>query len=183
MDWFDIMWELFPYLFIGTLAVWLYKFLEKRIINLQRQRRLKRGKNAELGAKKLLEKNGYTVHDYQPALSYNFKADSEIVKVNISPDFIVEKGGTKYVVEVKTGEVAGNANYAATRRQMLEYNLASELPLLFVNMDHQSIHEIRFPFSATSNGINWWKYLGIIMLSVVGITIIAMAVKALLKLL
>jgi hypothetical protein len=181
MDWFNILWEIFPYLFIGVVSVWIFNFVNKRIINFNRTKRLKRGKDAEHGAKRILEKSGYSIHDYQPALNYHFQVDKKSLQVNITPDFIVKKNGVKYIVEVKTGDTAGNPNFSATRRQMLEYNLASELPVLFVNMDELTIEEVRFPFAASSNSINWWKYLSVIMLSVLGITVIAMAVSALLK--
>jgi len=181
IDWFNVIWEVFPYLFIGVVSVWIFNFINKRISNFNRTKRLKRGKDAELGAKRLLEKSGYSIHDYQPALSYHFKVDKTSLQVNITPDFVVKKNGVKYVVEVKTGETSGNPNFSATRRQMLEYNLASELPVLFVNMDELTIEEVRFPFAASSNSINWWKYLSIIILSVLGVTVIIMAVTALLK--
>ena len=94
---------------------------------------------------------------------------------------MVKKNGKKYIVEVKTGDTAANPNYSATRRQMLEYNLASELPLLFVNMDELTVEEVRFPFAVASNGVNWWKYSSLTMLSATGATVLAMTVCALLK--
>jgi hypothetical protein len=181
MDWFNILWAVFPYLFVGIVSVWIYSFIHEKIINFKRTKRLKRGKYAEHGAKRLLEKSGYSIHDYQPSLSYQFKVENKNLQVNISPDFLVKKNGKKYIVEVKTGDTAANPNYSATRRQMLEYNLASELPLLFVNMDELTVEEVRFPFAVASNGVNWWKYSSLTMLSATGATVLAMTVCALLK--
>ncbi|MGB0403451.1 MAG: hypothetical protein ACPGEG_05090 [Salibacteraceae bacterium] len=183
IDWFNVAWEVFPFLFVAGLCVWLYAFFSKKVRNWKRVKRLKKGKEAESDAKLILKKTGYQIHDYQPQLNYEFLADQENVKVNITPDYLVKKDGIVYVVEVKSGEVASNPNYAATRRQLLEYSLVSEHPLLFVDMETKLIHKIKFPFGSEKSKLNWWKYLSLFFIVVLLAALFGMAFSAVLKLL
>lgn len=183
IDWFNVVWEVFPFVFVAGLFVWLYAVISKKVRNWNRIKRLKKGKAAESDAKLILKKAGYEIHDYQPQLNYQFLSDHDQVKVNITPDYLVKKDGVVYVVEVKSGEVASNPNYAFTRRQLLEYYLVSELPLLFVDMETKLIHKIKFPFGGEKSKLNWWKYLSLFFIVVLLAALLGMAFSAVLKLL
>ena len=181
IDWFNVAWEIFPYLFVSFLVVLGYGYISKRITNHQRTKRLKKGKDAEKDAQKLLIKSGYKIEDYQPHLDYTFKANADKIEVNITPDFIVSRSGKHFVVEVKSGEVASQVNYSSTRRQILEYSLTSKMPLLFVDMERKEIFEVEFPFVAQSSSINWWKWLSVFLITALSVVVVMMAVSALLK--
>lgn len=181
IDWFNLAWEIFPYLFVSIVGIWIFYTLQKIWIRYNRVKRLKKGKDAEKDAQRLLQKRGYTIHDYQPQLSYNMLVSNERKSIQITPDFIAAKGSLKYVVEVKSGDVATNPLYGNTRRQILEYAMVSEMPLLFVDMTNEEIHEIKFPFGPEKNRVNWWKYLSWFFILVISTTLFGMAISSMLK--
>jgi hypothetical protein len=42
--------------------------------------------------------------------------------------------------------------------------MATQLPMLYVDMVEQKIYEIEFPFTQKKRGVNWWKWSLISML-------------------
>ena len=66
--------------------------------------------------------------------------------IALRADLLVERGGRRYVAEVKTGEAAPSLATAATRRQLLEYLIAYRVDgVLLVDAERGSVHEVEFP--------------------------------------
>lgn len=108
------------------------------------KRRFKKGEQGELKAIRILEKNGYSILNTQPQTYAYIWIDGDMKKLSIRADYIVSKNETTYVCEVKTGKVAGDATYRHTRRQLLEYYLYFDLPVLFVDVVNEKVERIEF---------------------------------------
>lgn len=174
IDWFNTLWLVFPYLLVATVAVVLFNYGSKKWRIYTQQQRLKKGKNAEKDAQKMLQKAGFKIVDYQPKFKYQLTQNNEKIEVRITPDFVVSKGKKEFVVEVKSGQVASDIKTASTRRQVLEYAMACNRPMLFVDMENREISEIEFPFHLKSTAKNWSKWLAIsLMLLTISIVVLA----------
>ena len=104
----------------------------------------KRGKKGERTSINLLEMNGYKVLDEQIRLNGYFFIDDELNEFDLRPDLFVEKDGTKYIAEIKTGEVANPSN-RNTRRQLHEYSYYSNQEIvLLVDPIKKSIKRLSF---------------------------------------
>ena len=121
--------------------------------SLGRAGRASRARNAraqwgESEAEKLLADEGFVVVDWQVERSWSMWVDGEPVEVGVRADLIVERDGQMYVAEVKTGRLAPKPTFAATRRQLLEYDLVfADHGLLLVNVEQGAIHDIAFMVS------------------------------------
>jgi hypothetical protein len=70
-------------------------------------------------------------------------------RVRLRADLVVERGGRRYVAEVKTGRAAPRIDSAATRRQLLEYRVAFDVDgVLLVDAEARAVHEIEFALPA-----------------------------------
>lgn len=109
------------------------------------RRRLSRGNKLEEKAAKYLKKRGYAViHKQHPGKSIYYVDDLKH-SADVYADYIVEKSGKEFVVEVKSGKEAVSPSYTATRRQLLEYNHAFKTDgILLLNMEKKELFEIRF---------------------------------------
>ena len=120
----DFLGDYDGFLVLGTLAVLILLWLGWRIRiawkNLLFSLIRRRGRVGEDRAIKLLKNNGYRVIQSQVPLFGHFTIDNKPLKFNVRVDYLVEREGVKYIAEVKTG-LAAQANYPATRRQLLEY--------------------------------------------------------------
>jgi hypothetical protein len=71
--------------------------------------------------------------------------DGEPHVVELRADYLVERRGARYVAEVKTGEAAVLIGNSATRRQLLEYQLAFDVDgVLLVCPELGTIHHVEF---------------------------------------
>ena len=108
--------------------------------------RFERAARGEERAAKVLAARGYTVLGAQVAAEHALLVDRDEVVVPLRADYVVEKRGVRYVVEVKTGEVAPRIETRATRRQILEYRVAFDVDgVLLVDGDSGVIREVTFP--------------------------------------
>ena len=112
------------FLVLGILAVLILLWLGWQIRiawkNLLFSLVRRRGRLGEDKAIELLKKNGYKIIQSQFPLSGTFQIDNKPSNFNVRVDYLVERGGVKYMAEVKTG-LAAKASNPATRRQLLEY--------------------------------------------------------------
>lgn len=120
-------------------CLWIGSILQSHWATWRDQRKgrsvLGRGRRMERKAAKLLKACGYHVLDDKPKLTMMLRIEGEAVKFDITPDFLVEKDGTQYVVEVKYWQGANPAIHNANiRRQVIEYIAASGLPCLLLEM-------------------------------------------------
>jgi hypothetical protein len=132
----------------ALIEAWLRKVRER----MAARAAVKRGLKGERDAGKLLKKLGYTLLARQAPASYSVLLDGEMQTFQLSADYIVVKDGKKLVAEVKTGK-AVKLDDPATRRQMLEYQLAFGADsLLLVDMESKLVHNVRFPLPRSKAG-------------------------------
>lgn len=99
----------------------------------------------EARAEKLLVKAGYRVVARQATERWSVRVDGEAHEVTLRADFVVARGGRRYVAEVKTGAEAPDVAAPATRRQLLEYRCAFGVDgVLLVDAEARQVHAIDF---------------------------------------
>ncbi|MET0385832.1 MAG: hypothetical protein ABW321_07730 [Polyangiales bacterium] len=114
--------------------------------------RNRRGKRGEQRAAALLEAAGYHIVAEQQRSAYLVRADAREVSVALTFDFVVERDGEQLVAEVKTGTLGTQLRHADTRRQLLEYQLATGAShVLLVDPENDRITEVRFPLPVPSS--------------------------------
>jgi hypothetical protein len=119
-----------------------------------------RGKRGELRAEAVLRAAGYAIIARQERKAYRLLADACEVPVGLAVDFIVSRDGEELVAEVKTG-AAASLNHAETRRQLLEYQLASgSARVLLVDPEQEVITEVCFPFATAMTASHGLGQLG-----------------------
>ncbi|MCP4445629.1 MAG: hypothetical protein GY811_09870 [Myxococcales bacterium] len=144
----EMDWRLLAAIFVAALLLLLA--LARRWAAWRRSVRAKRrGARAvrgEVAAERLLERAGYTIVDRQLGLTWQIECDGETLDFLLRADLLVERGGEQFIAEVKTGELAPSLGNASTRRQMLEYSVAFNSPvILLVDVENERILEVRFP--------------------------------------
>ena len=145
----------FPWLSLAVgLSVGLA--LGARLMDLVRTRREQslararnaRGRRGEERAAQLLTAAGYEIVSRQQRASYAVREDGATRRVSLSFDFVVERAGKRSVAEVKTG-AGTQLKHADTRRQLLEYQLASECEqVLLVDPELERICLVSFPLGS-----------------------------------
>jgi hypothetical protein len=99
----------------------------------------------EASAEGLLAAAGFTVTARQVAHLWLVAVDDELHETALRCDFLVARAGERWVAEVKTGEVAPRLSTAATRRQLLEYQVAyGAAGVALVDATSGVVHEVRF---------------------------------------
>lgn len=110
------------------------------------KRRARRAVRGEARAAALLEDAGYTVIDNQVGGAVTITIDGDPHRFDVRADYLVERGGRRFVAEVKTGEVVGRLAHGATRRQLMEYALAFGADgVLLVTPEDGEVRAIGFP--------------------------------------
>jgi hypothetical protein len=100
----------------------------------------------ETAAEALLEDAGYVIVDRQVRTTWRFFCDDDPVDAELRCDLLVEHGGRLLVAEVKTGSAAPRLDTAATRRQLLEYQLAyGASGVVLVDAELASLSVVDFP--------------------------------------
>lgn len=111
--------------------------------------RFERAAHGELAAAAILEDHGYTIEGAQVTTTYPIEVDGAAVEILLRADYVVTRGGDRFVAEVKTGQLAPRVQTPATRRQLLEYHVAFGVSgVLLVDAESRSVHRIAFPLSA-----------------------------------
>jgi membrane protein implicated in regulation of membrane protease activity len=109
------------------------------------RRRFERGAEGEREAARLLEGAGYVIEASQAAAEYAVDVDGALAEVAVRADFVVSRGGERFVAEVKTGRTAPRLETSATRRQLLEYQHAFDVGgVLLVDADARTVKRISF---------------------------------------
>jgi hypothetical protein len=134
----------------GLGALLMSRFRVRRDQTLARARNA-RGRRGEERAAQLLVAAGYTIVARQQRASYALLSDAAPLEVGLSFDFVVAKDGRQWVAEVKTGALGTQLKHADTRRQLLEYQLASgETQVLLVDPERERISQISFPLGSVA---------------------------------
>jgi Holliday junction resolvase-like predicted endonuclease len=107
-----------------------------------------RGKRGETLAAALLERHGYEIVERQRRISYTLRVGESERAVQLVLDFVVRRDGEELVAEVKTGPNAPRLAHEATRRQLLEYQLATRSArVLLVDPERATIETVAFPLA------------------------------------
>lgn len=126
-------------LIIGVLAVrkWWRSFRARSIA--------RHAYNKQVDAQALLEREGYVVLGAEVRRTWSVSCDGQALPVELRADYLVRRDGRRYVADVKTGAQATKITTAATRRQLLEYQVAYEVRgVLLVDMVAERVREIGF---------------------------------------
>ncbi|MEM1418379.1 MAG: PD-(D/E)XK nuclease family protein [Myxococcota bacterium] len=140
-----------PFLVAGALALaaLLGAWLGARLGALRRRRRAHRRARrwvaGEARAARLLRRAGYRVEATQARTQLRLEVDGEPLEVELRVDFLVSKGGRRFVADAKTGREAPALRNAATRRQLLEYRCAFAVDgALLVDAESGRVRRIEF---------------------------------------
>jgi hypothetical protein len=131
---------------LGALfSAWAQRKLQRRAA----QARSLRGKRGEEQARAVLEDQGYRVIDRQRRVAYAVAVGASARTVELVLDYVVAReGDEELVAEVKTGPNAPKLKHADTRRQLLEYQLATGCSrVLLVDPESARITEVSFPLA------------------------------------
>ena len=125
----------------GVLALRLRAWLNRATS----QKRFSRGRVGEREAAELLRQEGYQVVDEQASREASMWVDGRRLAVRVRADYLVQRNGKKYVVEVKTGKKATDPASTSTRRQLLEYERVYDADgLLLADMEQKRLRRIWF---------------------------------------
>lgn len=117
--------------------------LARRRDRRRRERRARRAVAGEHESQALLEAAGYRVLDRQVRGELTLWIDGAPIAFEVRADFVVERGGQRFVAEVKTGELAPRIDYAPTRRQLIEYLLAYQVSgVILVDADTGTLTDV-----------------------------------------
>jgi hypothetical protein len=106
-----------------------------------------RAERGEESAERLLVRGGWSIEGRQVSTRYDLRVDGEPSSVLVRADYIVRRGGRRYVAEVKTGRLAPRIETSSTRRQLLEYRIAFGVDgVLLVDADAARVSFIEFPW-------------------------------------
>lgn len=93
----------------------------------------------------LLRRAGYQVVGHQVAHELEVEVDGERYAARLRCDYLVERDGQSWVAEIKTGDAAPSLTNPATRRQLLEYQVAYGVTgVVLVDATAGTVHEVRF---------------------------------------
>lgn len=145
---------------IGWLAalglVFLGWWLARRWDAWRGNRRRERGLAGEQQAEVLLRRWGFRILERQAERVVRMEVEGEEWECPVRADFLVERDGRSWVVEVKTGQRAPDPSNGSTRRQLLEYCLVfGSDRLLLLDMESQTLRTIVFP--SLRRLIPWWR--------------------------
>jgi len=146
---------------VGTLAAlggWLRGPLARR----RMRRRFERGVRGQEHARTLLERWGFEVLAAEPVFKGEVEVDGEARPISIRPDFMVQRAGELAVVEVKTGERAGDPCLRSTRRQLREYAALIPADMLYLlDAEAEALIRVHFPESELrrgDQGVRWAQF-------------------------
>ena len=129
-------------------VAWLTLRLRSALHHWRRQARFARARALEVAAEGVLNRKGYTVAGRHVRRRVWLEVDGRREEFVVEADYLVhDLRDALHVAEVKTGACAPSATYTPTRRQLLEYDLAfaEAQGLLLVNMERETVQEVRFP--------------------------------------
>lgn len=137
--------NLITILILGFITALLLLYIKKLSENLKLKMRWNKAKKGEKKAVNLLKKYNFNILSEQPVINYPFYINDEINTITLRPDFIAERNNKKYIIDVKTGNIATNPTYSQTRRQLLEYSVISGIDGVFL-LDMERIKLIKVSF-------------------------------------
>lgn len=129
----------------GILSLILYLKIRSFLNNKKAKKRSVISKKAEKTAEKWLKRNGFQIVEKQQSRPLIIQTGQTRHRYSIRTDFLVKKGGQKYIVEVKSGQKNSQITNRDTRRQLLEYFLAYQSHgIILFDMEHKKFLEVKF---------------------------------------
>ena len=168
--------ELVGALVFGALT-WLLVIGQELVRRWGRRRlrlRMERARSGEQRALTLLRELGYRVLGAQVSADYAIALDGEPVSIALRADYLVERGGSRFVAEVKTGLAAPRIQTSGTRRQLLEYLIAFQVDgVLLVDVEARRAHVVRFPFARPDEPVTSpaWTLVAVAALAIASLII------------
>ena len=105
--------------------------------------------DGELAGADLLAAAGFAIVDRQARHVLPVDVDGERYDAGLRCDYLAERDGERWVAEVKTGRDAPSLANPATRRQLLEYQVAyGAVGVALVDATAGVVHEVRFALAA-----------------------------------
>jgi hypothetical protein len=130
------------------LGAWLALALRAVRERARARARSQRAQRGEQRAALVLAAGGFHVKARQQPVRYQVQVDGEAHDVELIIDYLVESKGEQLVAEVKTGAGPITVQNPDTRRQLLEYQLATQSTrVLLVDPEGDEILEVAFPIS------------------------------------
>ena len=129
------------------------------------RRRALRAMSGERTAERLLVSAGFVIAERQVGRRWRIAVDDTTVTAGVRCDYLATRGRERWVAEVKTGDEAPRLDNPATRRQLLEYQVAyGATGVVLVDADTGTVREVRFDLgSATDAGApaapSPWRWL------------------------
>lgn len=143
-----VPWPLVAALFLGlALGVWLTRALARRAARRDGHAARTIGSEGERAAERWLREQGYAIVSRQPELHVDLMINGSLTSCRVTPDFLVERGGERLVVEVKLRKAGQGLAAAPIRRQLLEYALASGCPCMLVNVARGEVEFLDLPLN------------------------------------
>lgn len=127
-----------------ALIAWLALATRRVLTALTLRLRMRRAAHGEDVAERWLAANGYRVLDRQVTRRSTFYVNGEPIPFDVRADLLVERGGDRAIVEVKTGDAA-DPRGTATRRQLLEYaRVFGATHILLFDADRRRLVRVAF---------------------------------------
>jgi hypothetical protein len=119
--------------------------------------RAARAQAGEARAEALLEQRGFVVVARQATEVWSVRRGREERRFKLRADYLVERGGRRFVVEFKTGREAPSLDSSATRRQLLEYGCAFAVDgVLLVDAEAETVEPVTFHLRAARPRRSRW---------------------------
>ncbi len=127
--------------------------------------RMARAQAGERDARALLVRHGFDVLAEQARGSLVLRVDGARSEHAVRADYLVARGGRRFVAEVKTGALAPSLDHAPTRRQILEYCAAFDVDgALLVDPESGRVRHVVVPLRG--HPARWpWLALGLAALA------------------
>lgn len=137
---------------VAAAALLLLGLRLRRWLRSRRARRRARwAVSGERTAERLLTRAGFQIADRQVGHRWSIAVDDATVTAGVRCDYLVTRGHERWVGEVKTGHDAPRFDNPATRRQLLEYQVAYDATgVILVDADAGTVREIRFDLGAVA---------------------------------
>lgn len=164
-------------LLIGFIRLKYREFIKKK----KQRKRFQRGNMLEAKAKSFLEKKGYFISNEQAIFYHKYEVNGKSRSSKLIVDYIAEKNGEKYIVEVKSGKSAISLNDKNSRRQLLEYDFVIENDgVVLLDMESKTLQLVKFQSKAEKKEIHIMKV--IVIISVIAILLPFWTLKILISL-
>lgn len=130
---------------IAMAVVLVVRWIAARLRSWGARRSGRRAVRGEVRGAELLARAGYAVVGRQVAHEVTVEVDGERYAARLRCDYLVERDGRSWVAEIKTGAEAPSLTNPATRRQLLEYQVAYRVAgVVLVDATAGTVHAVRF---------------------------------------